>query len=132
MRRGVPNTETGRPKPGELRLPRRCPAFVRLKMFCTKMAGVRVKGSAARPNWPPLGEPSLNVLAMRKLRLTNVGFVPRLRGISDCPGAGLGSKAPKRVTITPGALGLVAKAGRSVKTPSPFESIPVMMLKVVA
>src|SRR5207247_9060809 len=44
------------------------------------------------------------------------------------PGAGFVSKAPKRVTITPGLVGSVANAGRSVNNESPFRSRPVVML----
>src|SRR5436309_15470200 len=59
----------------------------------------------------------------------NLGPSPKLRGMSFCPGAGLVSKTPKRVAMTPGLFGSLANAGRSVKSVSPFVSTPVVMLK---
>src|SRR2546423_6179157 len=73
--------------------------------------------------------PKPNVLVSRRCTSKKVGPEPKLRGTSGCPGAGFGSKAPKRVTRTPGFVRSVANAGRSAKRVSPFVSRPVTMLK---
>ncbi len=57
------------------------------------------------------------------------GARPIFLGMIFWPGDGVGSSAPNGVMITPGSLGSVANAGRSVKSVSPFVSRPVVMLK---
>src|ERR1044071_7291425 len=73
--------------------------------------------------------PKPNVLLTPRFTLKKDGPLPKLRGMSSCPGAGFGSNAPKRVTTTPGFVRSVANAGRSVKSESPLVSRPVVMLK---
>ena len=52
-----------------------------------------------------------------------------MRGMMTWPGCGSRSKSPKAVRRTLGRERSVAKAGRSVKSVSPFRSRPTVMLK---
>src|SRR5215469_6662366 len=79
--------------------------------------------------------PKVQVLVTVRLTLRYPGEVPKFRGISASPGAGVTSKLPNDVqTMLAGFAGPLhatpggAKAGRSLKIPSPFTSAPVMIL----
>src|SRR5215471_18823947 len=71
--------------------------------------------------------PSGILFPTRRLTIKKLGEFPKFLGMICCPGKGLRSKAPYGVTLTLGLDKSVAKAGRSVKSESPFASIPVVM-----
>src|SRR5262249_42131917 len=73
--------------------------------------------------------PSAKAFARRKFRANLAGPVAKFGGMTFCPGSGAISNTPYEVFTTLARDMSVAKAGRSLKMESPFQSRPSVRLK---